>query len=177
MEQGAEYKRLLSNPDDSFRVEHYQYWSEHSLGDNPSFQRVSVELPPNTNVGDVHRFTYEGKGYDVCLHPKRTLVVGNRPWKVDAHIELPPGKTKSSQPIHITDSAASAMEDSNDTDGDFVAADTFRGALAGYMFKNGDKGLCYYRDTMSTHADSHTTSTRTDSDNTVANALLHMHAQ
>ena len=138
-----------------------------------------MELPPNTNVGDVHRFTYEGKAYDVCLHPKRTLVVGNRPWKVDAYVELPPGKTKSSQPMDITDSAASpATEDGNDTDGDFVAADTFRGTLAGYVFKSDDRGLGYYRDTMSAHADAHDeASTCTDSEDTVANALLHMRAQ
>ena len=96
--------------------------------------------------------SYEGKAYDVCLHPNRTLVVGNRPWKVDAYVELSRGKTKRCQPIRITDPAASlATEDGNDTDDEFVAANAFRGAITGYVFKSDDKGLGYYRD--STHAD------------------------
>ena len=106
------------------------------------------------------------------MHPNRTLVVGNRPWKVDAYVELSRGKTKRCQPIRITDPAASlATEDGNDTDDEFVAANAFRGAITGYVFKSDDKGLGYYRD--STHADAgfaKPNASMSDSEDTVANA-------
>jgi len=178
-------------------VFHYSRVDTTDFDNTQLLQKVTVELHlQNTRLGDVYSFTYKGKTYQVCLHPKRTLFLGTsmKPWTVDAYIELSPTSKKSKSPIRITDPSTMESGETSDAGRDFVAADSFLGALSGYVFKTDERGLGYYRDTTSTptatshDADNTATPTATSHDtvadstavhtafeDSVANTLLSMH--